>query len=160
MTSPTLTPDGPVRRCFVLEDRRKHVVQPRRGANHTGIADTSERWFYTDAGLHKRILPRGNPLRTPTKPLHRQEVRAKQDPCYPNTDYINAVKTDEARRRGRTWPSQSHVLSGMCTDEDTGFAAAHTTHTPSSSCMENAKRRRRRRPHGLIGGISRSNPRE
>ena len=58
MTSPTLSPDGPVRRCFVLEDRRKHVVQPRRGANHTGIADTSERWFCTDAGLHKRILPR------------------------------------------------------------------------------------------------------
>ena len=81
---------------------------------------------YTDDSLHKRILPRGNPLRTPTKPLHRQEVRAEQDPCNFNTDYINVVKTDEARRRGRTWPAQSHVLSGTCTDEDTGFAAART----------------------------------
>ena len=63
------------------------------------------------------------------KPLHRKEVRAEQDPCNFNTDYINVVKTDEARRRGQTWPTQSHVLSGTCTDEDTGFAAAHTIHT-------------------------------
>ena len=50
-------------------------------------------------------------------------------PCNFNTDYINAVKTDEARQQGRTWLAQSHVLSGTCTDEDTGFAAAHTIHT-------------------------------
>ena len=81
---------------FSLADRRKLGVQPRRGANHTGIANASGLWFYTDAGLHERILPRGNPLCTPTKLLHHQEFRAKQDPCYPNTDYINAVKTDEA----------------------------------------------------------------
>jgi len=87
------------------------------------------RWFYTDDSHHKRILPRGNPLRTPTKLLHRQEVPAKEDPCSPNTDYINAVKSEEARRQGRTWLAQSHVLSGTCTDEDTGFAAAHTIHT-------------------------------
>ena len=65
-------------------------------------------------------------MRTPTKLLHRQEVRAKQDPCYSNTHYNNAVKTDEARRRGQTWLAQSHVLSGTCTDEDSVFAAART----------------------------------
>ena len=68
-------------------------------------------------------------MHTPTKPLHRQEVCAKQDPCYSNTNYINAVKTDEALQQGRTWLAQSHVLSGTCTDEDTGFAAAHITDT-------------------------------
>ena len=62
-------------------------------------------------------------------PLHRLEVRAEQEPCNFNTDYINIVKTDEARRQGRTWPAQSHVLSSTCTDEETGFAAAHTIHS-------------------------------
>ena len=105
---------------------------------------------FTPTPISTRILPRGEPLAYPMKPLHRKEVRAEQDPCNFNTDYINVVKTDEARWRGRTWPAQSHVLSGTCTDEDTGFAAAHTIHTPSSSlCMKNAKRRWRRRPHGL-----------
>ena len=65
-------------------------------------------------------------MHTPTSPLGRLEVRAKQDPCSPNTDYINAVKTNEARRQGRTCLAQSHVLSGTRTDEDTGFAVAHT----------------------------------
>src|SRR3954467_1708771 len=88
----------------------------------------SECWFYTDTGLHKNT-PARQPLAYPTKPLHRQEVRAEQDPCNFNTNYINVVKTDEARRRGRTWPAQSHVLSGVCTEEDTGFAAAHTIHS-------------------------------
>ena len=46
------------------------------------------------------ILPRGEPLAYPAKPLHHQEVRAENDPCNFNTDYINVVKTDEARRRG------------------------------------------------------------
>ena len=90
---------------------------------------------FTPTPVSIRILPRGEPLAYPTKPLHRQEVRAEQDPCNFNTDYINAVKTDEARRRGRTWLAQSHVLSGTCTDEDTGFAAAHITHTHTNIIM-------------------------
>ena len=81
---------------------------------------------FTPMPVSIRILPRGEPLAYPMKPLHHKEVRAEQDPCNFNTDYINAVKTDEARRQERTWLAQSHVLSGTCTDDDTGFAAAHT----------------------------------
>ena len=111
---------------LVLTDRRKLGVQPRRGANHTGIAVASEHWFYTHANLHKNTPAR----RTTCIPRPSCYIVEKSEhPCNFNIDYINAVKTDEARQQGRTWLAQSHVLSGTCTDEDTGFAAAHTTHT-------------------------------
>ena len=127
---------------FVLTDCRKLGVHLRQGANHTGIAVTSECWFYNDAGLLKNTPAKATPCR-PDEAATPSRSPSRAGPMQLQYRYINAVKTNEARRRGRTWPAQSHVLSGTCTDEDTGFAATHThhTHTPASSCVENSKRR-------------------
>ena len=82
---------------------------------------------YTDAGLHRQLLPQGVDPCTPGEATGRQEVRGERDPCYPNNNSSNAAKTDEAQRRGRARsPQRPCYLWHTCTDEDTGSAAAHT----------------------------------
>ena len=61
---------------------------------------------YTDAGLHRQLLPQGVDPCTPREATGRREVRVERDPCYPNNNSSNAAKTDEARRQGRAWPPQ------------------------------------------------------
>ena len=61
---------------------------------------------YTDAGLHRQLLPQGVDPCTPREATCRREVRAERDPCYPNNNSSNTAKTDEAQWRGRAWPSQ------------------------------------------------------
>ena len=84
------------------------------------------RRLYTDAGLHRQLLPQGVDPCIPREATGRREVRAERDPCYPNNNSSNAAKTDEARRRGRAWPPQRLSYTRHSTDEDTGSAAAHT----------------------------------
>ena len=145
---------------LVLTDRRKLGIQPRRGANHIGIADTSERWFYTGAGLHNNTPER----RTPCVPRRSRYIVKKSELSRTHATSTPTISTlsrptrrDGAGERGQHKAMfKRHVYRrghGLC-------RRPHHTHTPSSSCMENRKRRRQRRPHGLIGGISRINPRE
>ena len=103
-----------------MEDRCKHGVQPRRGANHTGIADTSERWFYTDAGLHKN---------TP----------ARRTPCIPDE------AATSSRSPSRAGPMQlQHRLHQRCQDRRGATARANVAST--KPCFE---RHVYRRGHGL-----------
>lgn len=131
-----------VRRRLDYADCRGLGVWPGRGATTQAMLASATRRTYTDAGLHQQLLPKGVARGTPREATGRREVQAERDPCYPNNNPSNAAKTDEARRRGQAWPPQRprylrHVYRR-------GHGLCRRPHTSSSSCMENAKRRRRR----------------
>ena len=116
---------------------------------------------FTPTPVSIRILPRGEPLAYPDEAATSSRSPSRAGPMQLQHRLHQRCQD----RRGATARAnvastkpcfERHVYRrghGLC-------RRPHHTLTPSSSCMENTKRRRRRRPHGLIGGISRSNPRE
>jgi hypothetical protein len=116
-----------VRRRPSWADCRVLGVGPSHGADHTGHADMSVRWFYADAGLPVIYSREAYPLRTPTKPLSRQGVLAKWTAsCYFNNIHHRRSRPTRRDGEGGRGRSTGHAYSGACTDEDTGSAAAHT----------------------------------
>jgi hypothetical protein len=132
----------------------------RQGIDHNGQADLDcERWFYTDAGLLK-LLSRGILLAYPTKPLKSSRSPSQADCIMLLQQHSSSpFKTDEAQRRGRARPEQRPRFQRRMYRR--GHGLCYCPHTsPPPSCMQDVKRRRQRRPHGLIGGVLRRNQRE
>lgn len=147
-----------VRRRLDYADCRGLGVRPGRGVDHTCHAGASNATV-----IHRRWSPptitpaRRSPWHTPRSHWSsRSPSRARS--MLPRQQFLQRRQD----RRGTT------ARASAATAKATLLAARvptrtralpQPTHTSPSSCMENAKRRRRRRPHSSIRGILRSNPR-
>src|SRR4051812_4074673 len=107
--------------------------QPRRLHRLVGA-----RRFCTDADLHQNLLLRGIPLAHPDEAAGRREVPAERTHATPTPTTSTPSRPTRHDGEGGRGRSKGHATRGACTDEDTGSAHTHTTTT---SCMENAKRR-------------------
>src|SRR3954471_22728737 len=114
----------------------------------------------SDTGLLIKILPRGIPLAHPDEAAKSSRSPSRSDCIHLHQQLFIAVQD----RRGAT---ERAGEAGAKTTLSAARVPTRTralplpTHTPSPPpYMQDVKRRRQRRPRGLIGGVSRRNPRE
>ena len=119
-----------MRRCPVCADCRELGVGPKRGTDHTGHADVSVCWFYTNAGLLIRYFCEAYPYAHPDEAVGYLEVLAKRTASYYfNNNHLRRSRPTRRDGEGGRGRSKGHAFSGACTDEDTGSTAAHTHHS-------------------------------